>query len=102
MARRPQVYVDRAWLDCLQRVSFDEGGGPLTGVDYLSSIAGRKKWLAMSREVGRVLLLMVVENNWWCTVVHAMNCSSVMLKVGAGCGLNANPVTSMTGDWVDS
>jgi len=100
MARRPQVYVDHAWLDCLQRVSFDEGGGPLTGVDYLPSIAGRKKWWAMSREVGRVLLLMVIENHWWCAMVHAMTCLSVMLRVDAGYGLNANPVTSMTGNLV--
>ena len=49
-----------------------------------------------------MLLLMVIENNWWCAVMHAMNSSSVMLRVGAGCGLNANPVTSTTDDWVVS
>jgi len=56
----------------------------------------------MSREVECVLLLMVIENNWWCAVVHAMNYSSVILRVSAGYGLNANPLTSMTGDLVVS
>ena len=55
-----------------------------------------------SRGRPRAALLTVIENNWWCAVVHAMNCLSVMLRVGAGCGLNANPVTSTTGDWVVS
>jgi len=68
----------------------------------MPSIAGRKKWLAMSLEVSCVLLLMVIKNNWWCVVVHAMKCLPVMLRVGAGCGLNANLVTLTTGDLIVS
>ena len=93
----------------VQRVFFNEGSGWVL-TNCQASRAGRKNWLAVIREVGRVLLGAAgdgynIENNWWCAVsgaVHAMNCSSVMLIVGAGCGLNANPATSTTGDWVVS
>ena len=100
--RRPQyrgIVLDT--LARLQRVSFDEGGGPLLPTNYCREHCWEEKKVDHeSRGRLRAALLMVIDNNWWCAMVHAMNCSSIMLRVGAGCGLNANPVTSTTGDWV--